>query len=146
MVWFDIPPPPERDTTDPVITVTGVDVTLPEGASYVDQGATCTDDRDGDLAVTLSGSVDVNTVGAYTLTYTCTDSAGNEATATRTVTVTDGTPPTITLNGPSPATVNVGGHLHRRRGHMYGPGRRHPDRKPTTLPRQWTPARAEHTP
>ena len=109
MVWFDIPAPLAPDTTAPVITVTGGDVTLPEGASYVEQGATCTDDRDGNLAATPSGTVDATTVGTYTVTFTCTDSAGNEATATRTVIVTDGTPPTITLRGPSPATVNVGG-------------------------------------
>ena len=100
-----VPPP---DTTAPVITVTGGDVTLPEGASYVEQGATCTDDRDGDLAVTTSGTVDVNTVGAYTVTYTCTDSAGNGATATRTVVVTDSDSPTIVIRGPASVEVPQG--------------------------------------
>ena len=45
--------------------------------------------RDGNLtsSVTLSGTVDVNTTGTYTLTYTVSDAAGNEANATRTVRV-----------------------------------------------------------
>ena len=47
--------------------------------------------RDGNLtsSVTLSGTVDVNTTGTYTLTYTVSDAAGNEANATRTVRVVD---------------------------------------------------------
>ena len=47
------------------------------------------DDRDGDLTaqVVTTGFVDVSTAGTYTLTYSVTDSAGNTATAERTVTV-----------------------------------------------------------
>ena len=106
VAWFDIP---AADTTAPVITLTGGDVTVVEGAAYVDPGVICMDTRDGELAVTTSGNVNINTVGTYTLTYTCTDTSGNEATtATRTVTVTDGTPPTITLTDTSPVTVRLG--------------------------------------
>lgn len=48
-----------------------------------------TDDCDGDLSeeVTVSGDVDTSTPGTYTITYTVSDSHGNEATATRTVVV-----------------------------------------------------------
>jgi len=50
--------------------------------------------------VTPSGTVDVNVVGTYTVTYNTTDAAGNAATpVTRTVIVQDTIAPTITLNG-----------------------------------------------
>ena len=44
--------------------------------------------------------MDTTTVGTYTITYTVTDSSGNEATATRTVTVSD-TPPRLAQYAPS---------------------------------------------
>jgi formylglycine-generating enzyme required for sulfatase activity len=48
------------------------------------------DARDGNLtnSVTVTGTVDVNSTGAYLLIYSVTDAAGNQASATRTVTVT----------------------------------------------------------
>jgi hypothetical protein len=56
-----------------------------------------------------SGSVDTTTLGTYTLTFTKTDAAGNVATpVTRTVVVTDQTPPTITLTGPATMTLTQG--------------------------------------
>ena len=90
------------DITPPVITLNGGDAALTVGDTYTEQGATATDDTDGNVEVTLSGNVDTSTAGVYTITYTATDAAGNSATATRTVTVTlppDTTPPVITLNG-----------------------------------------------
>jgi hypothetical protein len=55
--------------------------------------ATAQDSRDGNVAVTISGDtvsvdattrvVDTATIGTYTITYTATDSTGNEATATQ---------------------------------------------------------------
>ena len=71
------------DTTAPVITVTSGTDTVEQGSSWTDAGATA----DGGEAVIPSGTVDTNTVGAYTITYTATDAAGNVGTATRTVTV-----------------------------------------------------------
>jgi len=51
------------------------------------------------VPVTVAGSVNVNTPGTYTLTYNGSDDSGNAAAAvTRTVTVVDTTPPTLTLN------------------------------------------------
>lgn len=80
----------KEDTTPPEITVTGpatVDVTL--NGSYADQGATATDDEDGDITslIETSNPVDVNAAGEYTVTYTVSDAAGNTASATRTVNV-----------------------------------------------------------
>ena len=55
--------------------------------AWVDPGVEAHDVRDGNItsSITVSGSVDVNTTGTYTLTYTVSDAAGNEANITRTV-------------------------------------------------------------
>jgi len=80
--------PIPADTTPPVITVTGNNPeTVIQDATYTDAGATATDDRDGTVTVTPTGSVDTSTVGTYTITYRATDIASNTATATRTVNV-----------------------------------------------------------
>jgi hypothetical protein len=60
------------------------------------------------VAVTPSGTVDPNTPGTYTITYTATDPSHNTQTATRTVNVVDTTPPTITTCPPATATVFAG--------------------------------------
>ena len=98
------------DTTPPSITLNGASkVTISRGSSYSEQGAVAVDDVDGNVAVTLSGSVDNMSVGIYTITYKAVDSAGNEATVTREVeVVADTTPPTISLNGASEITLNQG--------------------------------------
>ncbi len=87
------------DITAPVITLNGEDVSIVEGTIYTDAGATAIDDVDGEVPVTTSDTVNSTVIGTYTITYTATDAAGNSATATRTVTVTDGTPPVITVIG-----------------------------------------------
>jgi hypothetical protein len=52
-------------------------------------GATATDTLDGNLTnqVTITGTVDVNSTGAYVLTYSVSDGAGNDSNVTRTVNV-----------------------------------------------------------
>ncbi len=83
-----IPTPPPADETAPVITLTGDNpMTVLQGRTFTDPGATATDAVDGTVTVTVSGTVDTSTVGIYTLTYTATDVAGNTATETRTVNV-----------------------------------------------------------
>ncbi|WP_420812227.1 immunoglobulin-like domain-containing protein [Photobacterium salinisoli] len=54
-------------------------------------GVSASDEEDGDLtaSVTVSGQVDVNTIGSYVLTYSVSDADGLNAEAERTVTVTD---------------------------------------------------------
>jgi len=97
------------DTTPPVITLKGNDkITLEAGSNFTDPGAMAIDDRDGTVAVTVSGEVKNRTVGKYTLTYTAEDKAGNKATKTREVTVVDTTKPTITLKGANPITLQQG--------------------------------------
>jgi hypothetical protein len=94
------------DTTAPVVTVTGDNPATTElGATYTDAGATATD-ASGPVEVVTSGTVDTNTVGEYTLTYTSTDASGNAGTATRTVNVVDTTNPVFTSS--STFTVDEG--------------------------------------
>ena len=76
------------DTTAPVITMNGTDVTLTVGDTYADQGATCTDNVDATCTVTSTSTVDTTAAGDYTVTYNAIDAAGNAATpVVRTVTV-----------------------------------------------------------
>ena len=88
------------DTIAPVITLVGpATLTIAQGGTYSESGATWTDNNDGTGTILVaSGSVDTNTVGVYTLSYTYTDTASNSGnTVTRTVTVTDQGAPVITL-------------------------------------------------
>ncbi len=102
------------DTTPPTITLIGGDFSQDvNGPAYNDAGATAIDDSDGDITANIvvgGDTVDITTVGTYTITYNVSDAAGNAATeVTRTVTITaDSTPPTITLNGGN-VTQEVGG-------------------------------------
>jgi hypothetical protein len=77
------------DVTAPVVTLVGSEnITLIVGEqNYVELGATATDNKDGDLTPTPSGTVNDDLVGIYTVTYSATDAAGNVGEATRTVTV-----------------------------------------------------------
>ena len=102
-VTEDSPTPP--DTVFPVITILGDNpATVELGSTYTDAGAT----SDGGETVSSSGSVDTNTVGTYTITYSATDAAGNTSTATRTVNVVDTTAPVVILTGAAEVTVELG--------------------------------------
>jgi len=84
------------DTTPPVITLNGGDMTLECGInSYTERGATVSDSCcPGPLVVT--GKVDTTKVGTYTVDYNATDCCGNAAaTKHRTVSVVDTMPPAI---------------------------------------------------
>ena len=100
------------DTTAPVITLNGAStITLELGQVYTEQGATATDNVDGNLtsSIVTTGTVNVNVAGTYTVTYSVSDAAGNNASAIRTVTVNpDTTAPVIILNGASTINLNVG--------------------------------------
>ncbi len=101
-----------QDATDPTITLTGANpVSVTTGTAYSDPGATCTDDTDASPTLATTSTVDTLTAGTYQVTYTCTDSSGNTATATRDVVVADApdaTDPTITLTGANPVSVTTG--------------------------------------
>lgn len=85
------------DTTPPIITVLSGTDSVVEGNTWTDAGAT----SDGGETVTVSGTVDTNTVGTYTITYSATDAANNTGSATRTVTVT--ADPNLPINRVLPA-------------------------------------------
>ena len=74
-------------------------MTLEVGESFTDPGASATDAVDGNLNVSISGTVDTTKLGIYTLTYTASDLSGNSVKVTRTVRVVDTTPPVISLTG-----------------------------------------------
>ncbi|WNG54922.1 DUF5011 domain-containing protein [Archangium gephyra] len=81
------------DTLAPEISLAGYsDVTLECRTTYVEAGASATDQCYGDLtsALTVSGTVNTKVPGTYVLTYTVKDASGNEATAYRSVTVVPG--------------------------------------------------------
>jgi formylglycine-generating enzyme required for sulfatase activity/uncharacterized protein YjbI with pentapeptide repeats len=78
------------DVASPEMQIFGdANITHLQDTPWVDPGVEAHDIRDGNLtsSVTVSGTVDVNTTGTYTLTYTVSDAAGNEASITRTVNV-----------------------------------------------------------
>jgi hypothetical protein len=80
----------DKDTTAPVISVVGSSpYYIQKGTTWTDPGATATDDVDGTVVATPSGTVTTGTTGAYTITYTAKDKAGNSVTSTRTVNVVD---------------------------------------------------------
>jgi len=87
----------DKDTTPPVITLNGVNtLTLIQGTTYIELGATAIDNVDGNISVTISGNVDSSKIGTYTITYSSTDC---DNTATRTVTVNEPAPRDNTLDG-----------------------------------------------
>lgn len=93
------------DTIKPVITLNGASaLTVECHTSFTDPGATASDSCDSSVPVNVSGSVNVNAVGVYTLTYNASDDSNNAADpVTRTVTVVDTTAPVITTNGLTPS-------------------------------------------
>jgi hypothetical protein len=114
VVWYDLEDPRPPDETDPVIRLNGMaEVRLNKGNDYMDKGATCNDARDGSITpIQTSNTVDTTSAGSYKVMYSCTDAAGNTATATRTVTVddpgaADTTDPVITVN-PGADTITAG--------------------------------------
>ncbi|MBC2002172.1 DUF5011 domain-containing protein [Listeria booriae] len=89
------------DTTKPVITASNKTLTV--GDSFDPKaGVSASDDTDGNITskvVVTSNNVDTSKAGAYTVSYSVTDAAGNMATKTITVTVIDvATSGTITAN------------------------------------------------
>ncbi|MDD3284932.1 MAG: DUF5011 domain-containing protein [Patescibacteria group bacterium] len=78
------------DTTSPTIELIGSNsIQVYKGDSYYDAGAMATDLVDGDLTenMELTNTVDINTVGTYSVIYVVSDTKGNTSTSTRTVNV-----------------------------------------------------------
>jgi PKD repeat protein len=90
------------DATAPVITLYGgssIDVEGSSTLSWTELGASSNDNYWPNMTVTITGSVDMSTLGTYTLTYTSTDGSGNVGTTTRTIKIVKKVPPMVTLNG-----------------------------------------------
>lgn len=81
----------KEDENAPAISLNGLsEITIDLGETFNDPGASANDEEDGDLtkSVTVTGTVDNQKVGTYTLKYNVSDEAGNPATeVTRTVKV-----------------------------------------------------------
>ena len=94
----------EKDNKAPELTVPSDKLTITKGekANLLD-GVSAKDDKDGDLTdkVKVVGNIDTSKPGVYSVTYTVTDSAGNQALASRVVEVTAGNQGDNTDNGDS---------------------------------------------
>ena len=102
------------DVTAPVITLIGANpFYVNVGVAFVDPGANVTDNRDvarviAGVVVQVPYAVDTASPGAYTLTYSATDAAGNVAApVTRSVIVRDVVAPVIALIGADPLIVSL---------------------------------------
>ena len=81
----------KMDNVAPELTLLGAaQVTIDQVTTYVDAGASATDNVDGDLTskIVVTGAVNTSTAGTYTLKYDVSDAAGNAAeSVSRTVVV-----------------------------------------------------------
>ena len=71
-----------KDMTPPVISLLGGPrIVISENETYVDPGATATDNIDGNITgqIIVVNPVDTSTLGTYTVTYNVTDAGGNDA-------------------------------------------------------------------
>jgi len=76
------------DVLPPVITLNdSAIITLLVGTPYTEYSATAVDCNDGQVQVTFSNNVNVNTPGEYQATYIAVDAAGNADTVVRTIIV-----------------------------------------------------------
>lgn len=94
----------------PSVTLSGAStITLLQGSTYTEQGATCTDPESGTLTPTIAGAVNAGIINTYTLTYSCTDGVNNATPRTRTVNVVSSSAPTGTLTyTPTSGTTTTG--------------------------------------
>jgi len=79
------------DTTEPTIALVGdANITLTINDTYTEQGATASDNYNGNIStnIVISGEVNTSVAGTYTVKYNVEDESGNHATEkTRTITV-----------------------------------------------------------
>nr|WP_136252634.1 immunoglobulin-like domain-containing protein [Ningiella ruwaisensis] len=106
------PPIDPPDTVAPVISLVGeASLTIEAGETYEDEGATASDNIDGDISenIDIEGQVNTSRLGIYELTYTVSDAAGNAATPViRSVAVVDSIAPVISLIGESSEEIELG--------------------------------------
>lgn len=93
----DIIAPVLSSSSQTFMTTIGNDLTL--------ETVTATDEKDGNVTVVQSGTVDFDTEGSYEITYTATDEAGNSASITHTYEVMV-VPDNVILYGGESLTYN----------------------------------------
>ena len=83
---IDVVAAPEGPT---ILLTGGATVTVNQGSTYTEQGATASDPQDGSLTgqIVISGTVNTAVLGSYVITYTVSDTAGNEDSMQRIVIV-----------------------------------------------------------
>lgn len=90
------------DQTAPVMTLNGnQNDTVEVKTVYTERGARAIDAIDGDISssITITGSVNMNVLGTYVITYNAMDAQGNRASIQRNVVVADRTAPEIVVIG-----------------------------------------------
>jgi hypothetical protein len=76
----------KQDSTPPVITLNGESpIFISLNGTFSDPGATATDNEDGSISVGVTGTVNTNMEGTYSIKYQASDAAGNYSEAERTV-------------------------------------------------------------
>ena len=97
-----------RNDVSPIIVLEGESVLEIERThTYTEQGAKAYNNDGEELDVSVSGSVDTNTVGVYNITYESTDPVlGITDTKTRVVTIVDQTSPNFTVQYNSNNVMN----------------------------------------
>ena len=100
------------DITPPVITlIQGETLNVVIGSSFTNEGATASDNVDGDLtsSIIVSEAVNTSIIGTYQIIYTVTDSSGNQAEdVIQIINVVDPNPPVIDLNGQQAINIELG--------------------------------------
>lgn len=102
----------QKITTPPTITLNGSSyITMNAGSKYTDPGYSAKDAKGNDItaSVNVSGNINTNVAGTYTIRYSVTDAYGNSASKTRTIKVNSNY---IALQGitltPNSFSLNVG--------------------------------------
>ncbi|MEE9326693.1 MAG: immunoglobulin-like domain-containing protein [Cocleimonas sp.] len=81
-----------HDVTPPIISLNGSNlIEITQGSVYSDPGATALDDKDGNIIVSISGSVDTTQIGSYEIIYRASDGTGNSSSTRRIVNIVQGT-------------------------------------------------------
>ncbi len=100
-----------KDKNAPVITLHGENpLTFSYGQPYVEEGFEALDDVDQDVTdrVKVTSHIDEKTPGTYEVVYEVTDTAQNQTSVTRTVTIVDDQAPTLELEGNDTIYISVG--------------------------------------
>jgi len=112
------------DDEKPVITLNGEsEISIFAGESYEDEGATASDNYDGDITdkIEVLNDIDNNTAGEYEIVYSVTDSSGNKSSEIRKVIIKEKpkpvvpkyTPPVYTYDGDDPIAKMIIEHGYR---------------------------------